>query len=87
MHLVVTALIVPLTILAPFFTGFGFLKEPAWKRFGQWSILTGLLILVFGGATAYLFVHKLPYFGLTERMNIGILQAWVFGFSNKWFRS
>jgi hypothetical membrane protein len=83
MHIVVTALIVPFTILTPLLTGFGFTREPAWRAFGIYSIATGLLILVFGGTTAYFYLHRLPYFGLVERINIGTLQVWTFALSLK----
>ena len=83
MHIVVTALIVPFTILSPFVIGLGFLKEEIWKPFGRGSILAGTLILIFGGTTAAFYAMKLPYFGLVERMNIGVLQLWLFCFSFK----
>jgi hypothetical protein len=81
MHILITALIVPFTILTPFLIGFGFISEPQWYTFGLYSIITGILILVFGGTTAIFYAKKLPYFGLVERLNIGALQAWTFVFS------
>lgn len=78
MHLVVTGLIVPFTILSPFLMGFGFIKEPKWKSFGVYSIISGCLILIFGSLCGVFFANKLPYFGLVERMNIGVLQVWTF---------
>lgn len=83
MHLVVTALIVPFTILSPLLIGRGLVKNRYWKRFGRYSVITGILIFIFGGATALFFVHKLPYFGVVERINIGTLQLWTFIFSFK----
>jgi len=81
MHILITALIVPFTILTPFLIGFGFISEPLWHTFGVYSIVTGILILVFGGITAIFYAKKLPYFGLVERLNIGALQVWTFVFS------
>ena len=81
MHIIVTALIVPFTILTPILIGLGYMKEQVWKRFGYKSIITGLLILVFGGTTALFFAFKWPYFGLIERINICTLQSWTFYFS------
>jgi len=78
MHILITALIVPFTILTPFLVGFGFISEPQWHTFGVYSIVTGILILVFGGTTAVFYAKKLPYFGLFERLNIGSLQVWTF---------
>lgn len=81
MHILITALIVPFTILTPFLIGYGFISEPQWHAFGTYSIITGALILVFGGITGLFYTKKLPYFGLVERLNIGTLQVWTFVFS------
>ena len=81
MHILITALIVPFTILTPFLIGLGFIAESQWHAFGIYSIVTGVLILVFGGTTAIFYAKKLPYFGLAERFNIGALQVWTFVFS------
>ncbi len=81
MHIIVTALIVPFTIMAPFFIGFGLRKEKLWHSFAHYSILTGILICIFGTATGMFYAKGLPYFGLVERLNIGVLQLWMFIFS------
>lgn len=78
MHLVVTGLIVPFTILSPLLIGLGLKKEKVWKGLGHFSISCGVLIIVFGGLSGYFFANKLPYFGLVERLNIGTLQLWTF---------
>lgn len=83
MHLVVTGLIVPFTIFSPILIGFGFRKEKSWNFFGIYSVISGFLILIFGSLCAVFFVNKLPYFGLVERINIGILQVWTLYFSLK----
>lgn len=83
MHIVVTALIVPFTILSPLLLGMGFRKVAGWQQFGTYSIATGLLIIIFGGTTAIFYAKKLPYFGLVERINIGLLQLWTLMFSLK----
>ncbi len=87
MHIVVTFLIVPLTILAPFLIGFGLRKVSAFKGFGTYSVITGVIIFIAGGTTAIFFANKLPYFGLVERINIGTLQLWMFLLSLKLFRT
>lgn len=78
MHIVVTVLIVPFTILSPLLIGIGLRKEPRWQNLGRFSILCGMLILVFGGLTGYFFANKLSYFSLLERLNIGMLLIWTF---------
>jgi len=83
MHLVVTVLIVPFTILTPLLIGFGLKKEKAWKTLGNFSLICGILIIIFGGMSGFFFAKGLPYFGLVERINIGILQIWTFVMSYK----
>jgi len=83
MHLAVTVLIVPFTILTPLLIGFGLKKEKAWKTLGNFSLICGILIIIFGGMSGFFFAKGLPYFGLIERINIGILQIWTFVMSYK----
>jgi hypothetical protein len=87
MHLVVTFLIVPLTILGPMLIGIGLMKKEGLKRFGVYSLATGIFIFFAGGTTAMFFAQKLPYFGLVERINMGALQLWTFVYSWKLFRN
>ncbi len=87
MHILITALIVPCTILTPFFIGFGLLKDPGWKTFGYFSVITGCLICVFGTLTGVFYANGHPYFGLVERLNIGTLELWTFCFSLKLIRA
>lgn len=77
MHLAVTALIVPLTILAPLLVGIGLRKDRDFTVYGQYSIATGVFILIAGGTAAIFFAQGWPYFGLVERLNIGALQLWM----------
>jgi len=83
MHLVVTALIVPFTILSPFLIGFGFRKSHERRLLGNFSIVCGALIFVLGGLSGLFYANHLPYFGLVERLNIGTLQVWTFILSYK----
>ncbi len=85
MHLVVTFLIIPLTILAPILIGLGFRKVDGLKGFGLYSIITGIVIFVAGGTTSIFYAQKLDYFGLVERINIGTLQLWTFLLSLRLF--
>ncbi len=87
MHLAVTVLIVPFTILAPLLIGFGLRKEKAWKTLGNFSVISGILIIIFGGLSGFFFAKGLPYFGLVERLNIGTLQIWTFIISYNLFKS
>jgi hypothetical protein len=77
MHIVITYAIVPLTILAPIFIGVGFRKLEGFKKFGVFCIFAGIFIIVAGGTTTVIFANGLDYFGLAERINIGMLQLWT----------
>ena len=85
MHLVITALIVPLTILAPLLIGIGMRKVKGFHSYGNYSVVTGIIILIAGGSAALLFANQWPYFGLVERINIGVLQLWMLVTSIKLF--
>lgn len=87
MHLVVTVLIVPFTILTPLLIGFGLKKEKDSRTLGNFSLICGILIIIFGGLTGFFFAKGLPYFGLVERINIGTLQIWTFVLSYKLLKS
>lgn len=87
MHLVVTVLIVPFTILTPLLIGLGLKKEKTSKKLGNFSLICGILIVIFGGLAGYFFAKGLPYFGLIERINIGTLQIWTFVMSYKLIKS
>jgi hypothetical protein len=77
MHIVITYMIVPLTILAPIFIGVGFRKLGKFKSFGAFCIFVGIFIFCAGGTTTVIFANGLDYFGLAERINIGMLQLWT----------
>ena len=78
MHLVVTGLIVPFTILSPLLIGFGFRKNKERRTLGIFSVVCGVLIFILGGLTGLFYANHLAYFGLVERLNIGTLQVWMF---------
>jgi Protein of unknown function (DUF998) len=83
MHLVVTAFIVPFTILSPFLIGVGFRKSNERRNLGNFSIVCSALIFLFGGLSGLFYTNHLPYFGLVERLNIATLQVWTFILSYK----
>lgn len=87
MHIAVTIAIVPFTIATPVLIGLGFRRQAGWGRMVQYSFITGGAIVIIGAATAIFFAKKLPYFGLVERINIGLLQCWTAILSIHAFRS
>lgn len=87
MHMVVTGLIVPLTILSILFVGIGFRKVEQFKDYGLYSILTSIFIFIVGGLSVIIMANKIGYFGLVERLNIGSIQLWMFLVSYKLFKT
>lgn len=87
MHLIVTVLIVSFTILTPLLIGFGLKKEKASKALGNFSLICGIVIIIFGGLSGIFFAKGLPYFGLIEWITIGALQIWTFVMSYKLLKS
>jgi hypothetical membrane protein len=85
MHIIITVLIVPFTILAPLLIGLGLLKDQEWKSFAIYSVVTSIMILMLGATSGIFYANKFAYFGLVERLNIGSLQLWTFIFSTKLF--
>lgn len=81
MHIIITILIVPFTILSPLLIGLGLLKEKEWKSFAIYSMITSLVIVILGATSGIFYANKFPYFGIVERLNIGSLQLWTFIFS------
>lgn len=77
MHLVLTAILVPFTIAAPFCLAFGLRGKESWQFFSRFSLVCGILIFVFGGLSGFFFAQKLSGFGLVERLNLGTLQLWT----------
>jgi len=78
MHIVITILLVPLAIIAPIIIGIGFKKTKEPNGLGSYSIITGIIIFVSGGASVITIANKLPYLGIIERLNIGALLIWMF---------
>ncbi|MBP1676945.1 MAG: hypothetical protein H6Q20_1504 [Bacteroidetes bacterium] len=87
MHIIVTMLIVPFTIISPLLLGLGFRKFEIWKKFAGYSVITSVLIVIFGSLSAIFYIGNLPFFGLVERLNIGSLQLWLTIFSLKIYKT
>ena len=86
MHIVLTIAIIPLSISAPVVMGIGFKRLSTMAHLGIYSIISCILIFIFGGTTAIFYANKLPFFGLAERVNIGVLQMWTAVISITLFR-
>ena len=87
MHGVVTALIVPLTILTPLTAGIAFRKIEAFKKYSLYSFMTAGILFCVGLFTVFLMMSKSDYFGLSERINIGSFELWMFLIALKMFKT
>lgn len=78
MHIIVTVVVVFTTIFSFLFIAFGYLKKEKFRPLGIICLLTAVLITVFGVLNPIGMSMKLNILGLTERLAIFTLQAFVF---------
>ncbi|MGG5337488.1 hypothetical protein IGJ48_000152 [Enterococcus pernyi] len=78
MHIVVTIIVVFTTISSLFLIGFGYLKQEKLRTLGKICIATAILITFFGALNPIGMAQGWNILGLTERMVIFPLQAFVF---------
>jgi len=77
-HIIVTVVIVFTTILSFFFIAFGYLQKEKFELLGIICLVTAILITLFGASNPIGIANKLNILGLTERLVIFTLQAFVF---------
>lgn len=77
MHILITILIIPLTILSPILVGLGLRKTKNFYVYSYFSLATGLVILLSGVLAAIFIANDWAYFGVVQRINIGSLQLWM----------
>ena len=78
MHIILTGLNIILIILVIPVIGIGLYKEKQWKSFRLYSIITVLIMVIFGGLTSVLMMNDIELLGLFERITIYAYQLWVF---------
>lgn len=78
MHIIVTVVVVFTTIFSLFFIAFGYLLKENLKVLGLICLITAVLITVFGVTNPIGMSMKLNILGLSERLVIFTLQAFVF---------
>lgn len=81
MHIIITVIVVFTTIASAFFLAFGYLKEEGMKKFGTFTLVTAILITLFGSLNPITMSMKLNVLGLTERLVIYTLQIFIFTLS------
>ena len=78
MHIVVTVIVVFTTLISLYLIAVGYLKKEKIILLGRVVLLTAVLITVFGGLNPIGMANNWNILGLTERMVIFTLQAFVF---------
>lgn len=78
MHIVVTVVVVFTTIASFFLIAVGYMKHDGLRPLGKITLIMAILITVFGALNPIGMANKWNILGLTERMVIFPLQAFVF---------
>ena len=65
------------TVLAVLFIALRLRRNPAWRRFVGYSLISLIVIVFTGGLAAALAAHPSPVMGLWERITIGAFLQWV----------
>ncbi|WP_211272913.1 DUF998 domain-containing protein [Methanobrevibacter arboriphilus] len=78
MHIIITGITVLLTILFLFFIGIGFIKKEKFIKLGKISIITAILIIIFGTLNPISVALDLNILGLTERLVVFTLEIFIF---------
>lgn len=78
MHIILTGLNIILIVLAIPMIGIGLNKINQWKSFRLYSIVTVLIMVIFGASTSFLIMNDIEMLGLFERITIFAYQLWIF---------
>jgi hypothetical membrane protein len=80
-HIAVAGLSSLLTILTLFIAGFSFRKNKTMNTFANYSIISGIIVVISGGLAAYSVGNNLFFGGLLEKIAILTFIEWVMVFS------
>lgn len=86
MHIILTALNALMIMLLIPMMGIGFYMERQWVSFRLYSIITLLIIVIFGGSTPVLMMNDIGLLGLFERIVIYSYLLWFFVLAFKLIR-
>ncbi|MCD4767026.1 MAG: DUF998 domain-containing protein [Methanosarcinales archaeon] len=86
LHIILTALNALMIMLLIPMMGIGFYKERQWVSFRLYSIITLLIIVIFGGSTPVLMMNDIGLLGLFERIVIYSYLLWFFVLAFKLIR-
>lgn len=86
MHIILTALNALMIMLLIPMMGIGFYRERQWVSFRLYSIITLVIIVIFGGSTPVLMMNDIGLLGLFERIVIYSYLLWFFVLAFKLIR-
>ena len=78
MHIIITGVNIILITLAIPMIGIGLNRLKKWKSFRLYSIITVLIMIIFGVSTSFLVMNDIELLGLFERVTIYAYQSWIF---------
>ncbi len=80
-HIAVAGISSLLTILTLFITGFNFRKKEGMNNFANYSLISGIVVVISGGLAAYSVGSNLLFGGLLEKITIITFIVWIMVFS------
>ena len=84
LHLVLVGIVVILTFISLILLGIGFYKQRQWKSFRNFSLISLVLMFIFGGIlTPYVISNNIELLGLVERVVAYVFQIWSVVFAYK----
>ena len=86
MHLILVGISAILVFPIILMIGIGLYREKQWKSFRLYSIITVLIVVIFGGLTPVLMMNDIELLGLFERIVIYAYLLWVFVIAFRFIR-
>jgi len=86
MHLILVGITVIMAMPLVLMIGIGLYREKRWKSFRLYSIITVLIMVVFGGLTPVLIMNDIELLGLFERIVAYTYLSWFFVLAFKFIK-
>ena len=87
MHLVIVSVLAILSVLTPVILAIWLKKQTAYTRFGTFSYISAIVILVTGGLAAASAIVESPLMGLAERLTVIAYFQWTFFLALKMYKT
>ena len=87
MHLIIVSVLAILSVLTPILLASWLKKQTNYNRFGTYSYISAILILLTGGLATASAIVESPFMGLAERLTIFAYFQWTFFLAFKLYRN